>query len=56
MAALPEKYRKMAEMRFERELSYEEIAHQVGLPIGTVKTQIHRARERLCRMIEENEK
>lgn len=53
MAALPEKYRQMAEMRFQRELSYEEIAEQVGLPIGTVKTQIHRARERLCRLIRE---
>lgn len=53
MASLPEKYRQMAEMRFQRELSYEEIAEQVGLPIGTVKTQIHRARERLCRLIRE---
>lgn len=53
MANLPEKYRQMAEMRFAREMSYEEIASQLGLPIGTVKTQIHRARERLCRMIVE---
>lgn len=55
MARLPEKYRQMAEMRFEREMSYEEIALQMGLPIGTVKTQIHRARERLCRLIVEND-
>ncbi len=55
MAALPEKYRQMAEMRFVRELSYEEIASQMGLPIGTVKTQIFRARERLCKLITENE-
>lgn len=51
MASLPEKYRQMAEMRFIRQLSYEEIAEQLGLPIGTVKTQIHRARERLCKLI-----
>lgn len=56
MAALPDKYRQMAEMRFVRELSYEEIASQMSLPIGTVKTQIHRARERLCKMIVENDK
>lgn len=56
MASLPEKYRQMAEMRFEREMSYEEIANQLGLPIGTVKTQIHRARERLCKLIVENDK
>ena len=54
MAALPEKYRQMVEMRFVRELSYEEIATQLGLPLGTVKTQIHRARERLCKLIGEN--
>ena len=51
MAALPEKYRHMVELRFVKELSYEEIALQLGLPIGTVKTQIHRARERLCKLI-----
>ena len=55
MASLPDKYRQMAELRFVRELSYEEIASQMGLPIGTVKTQIHRARERLARLIGENE-
>ena len=54
MAALPEKYRQMVEMRFVRELSYEEIATQLGLPLGTVKTQIHRARERLCKLIGES--
>lgn len=51
MASLPDKYRQMAEMRFVKELSYEEIAQQMGLPIGTVKTQIFRARERLCKLI-----
>lgn len=56
MNALPEKYRQMAKMRFEREMSYEEIASQLELPIGTVKTQIHRARERLCKLIRENDK
>ncbi len=55
MAALPEKYRQMAQMRFIDELSYEEIALKLDLPLGTVKTQIHRARERLCRLIVENE-
>lgn len=55
MASLPDKYRQMAEMRFIRQLSYEEIAEQLDLPIGTVKTQIHRARERLCRLITDRE-
>ena len=51
MAALPEKYRQMVELRFVKEYSYEEIALKLDLPIGTVKTHIHRARERLCKLI-----
>lgn len=56
LASLTDKYRQMVEMRFLRELSYEEIAAQLDIPIGTVKTQIHRARERLCRLILESDK
>ena len=44
-------YQKLIELRFFREFSYEEIAAQLSLPMGTVKTQIHRAREQLCRLI-----
>ena len=42
-------------MRFFEEYSYEEIAVKLSLPLGTVKTQIHRARERMCRLIVEND-
>ena len=38
-------------MRFFEEYSYEEIAAKLSLPLGTVKTQIHRAREQMCRLI-----
>lgn len=48
---LPAHYRTMIQLRFIKEYSYEEIAEQLEMPIGTVKTQIHRARERLCRLI-----
>lgn len=48
---LPPHYRTMIELRFIKEYSYEEIAEQLAMPIGTVKTQIHRAREKLCRLI-----
>ena len=35
--------------------SYDEIAEKLRLPMGTVKTQIHRARERMCALIREGE-
>lgn len=49
--SLPEQYRTLFTMRFLEDYSYEEIAEKLHLPMGTVKTQIHRARERMCRMI-----
>ncbi len=52
---MPPRYRRLIELRFFREFSYEEIAAELGLPMGTVKTQIHRAREQLCRFITESQ-
>ncbi len=48
------RYRELIEFRYFREYSYEEIAEKLSLPLGTVKTQIHRAREQLCRFIIED--
>ena len=48
------RYRQLIKLRFFREYSYEEIARELDLPLGTVKTQIHRAREQLCRFITEH--
>ena len=45
------RYRQLIELRFFKDFSYEEIAAELSLPMGTVKTQIHRAREQLCRFI-----
>lgn len=52
LSQLPENYRLVAELRFWRECSYEEISLQLNMPLNTVKTQISRARERLCKLIE----
>ncbi len=51
MEKLSPRYRRLVELRFFKEYSYEEIAAELGLPLGTVKTQIHRAREQLCKLI-----
>ncbi len=44
---LPEKYRTLVELRYFRELSYEEVAKELEIPLGTVKAQLFRARELL---------
>lgn len=44
---LPEHYRIMIVLRHQENLSYEEIAASLEVPLGTVKARIHRAREML---------
>ncbi len=41
------RYRKLIELRYFNEFSYEEIAEELNLPLGTVKAQLFRARELL---------
>lgn len=45
MAELSDTYRNIAAMRFIDEMSYEEISVKLNLPLGTVKTNIFRAKE-----------
>lgn len=44
IAQLRPSYRSCVVLRYVEELSYEEIAQTLDLPIGTVKTHLHRAR------------
>lgn len=44
---LPARYRQLVMLRYFDELSYEEVAQQLEIPLGTVKAQLHRARELL---------
>lgn len=48
---LPDKYRRLVSLRYFDELSYEEIATELKAPLGTVKAQLHRARELLYDMV-----
>jgi RNA polymerase sigma-70 factor, ECF subfamily len=50
--SLPPHYRIVVILRHQQDLSYEEIARNLELPIGTVKARIHRARELLKQRIE----
>lgn len=44
-------YRTLVEMRYFDELSYEEIATELQLPLGTVKAKLFRARDLLFNML-----
>ncbi len=50
---LPEKYRRVIHLRHVEEKSYEEIAEELKLPIGTVKAHIFRAREMLYKRLKD---
>lgn len=52
---LKPRYRQLVELRYYKELSYEEIAQQLDLPLGTVKAQLFRAREFLYNMMKNTE-
>ncbi|MDP4222551.1 MAG: sigma-70 family RNA polymerase sigma factor [Bacteroidota bacterium] len=44
---LKPRYRRLIELRYYKEYSYEEIAKELDLPIGTVKAQLFRAKSLL---------
>lgn len=48
---LKPRYRKLIELRYFDELSYEEICQELNLPLGTVKAQLFRAREFLFHIL-----
>ncbi len=52
---LKPRYQTLVELRYFNEFSYEEIAKELQLPLGTVKAQLFRAREMLFKMIEATE-
>jgi RNA polymerase sigma factor (sigma-70 family) len=51
VSKLKPRYRKLIELRYFNELSYEEISVELELPIGTVKAQLFRARELLYNIL-----
>jgi len=52
---LKPRYRRLVELRYFKEFSYEEIAQTLDLPIGTVKAQLFRARELLFNILKSNQ-
>jgi RNA polymerase sigma-70 factor (ECF subfamily) len=51
VAALRPEYREVVLLRYQEEQAYQEIAEVTGMPLGTVKTQLHRARKELMALL-----
>ncbi|MCA8959730.1 MAG: sigma-70 family RNA polymerase sigma factor, partial [Planctomycetes bacterium] len=49
---LSDDHREILELRYLRELEYEEIVRELGCPIGTVRSRLHYARLALRRVME----
>jgi RNA polymerase sigma-70 factor, ECF subfamily len=50
---LPERYRQAVVLFYMEDKSYEQTATSLGLPLGTVKALLHRARKRLIELTKE---
>jgi hypothetical protein len=50
LAQLPEKYRQVIHLFYLEQKAYEEVARMLGLPMGTVKTLLFRAKKELVRI------
>jgi len=53
---LPARYKTLIILRYYDELSYDEIALQLDLPLGTVKAQLFRARDLLSNILNKRKK
>ena len=51
LAELRPDYRRLIVLRYQEDQAYEEIAETLDLPLGTVKSHLHRARQELARLM-----
>lgn len=51
---LPEIYHEVVRLRTEERLTHGQIADRLDIPVGTVKSRLHRARQRLRRLKEQS--
>ena len=52
---LPPKYQRLVRLHYFDELSYLEIAKELKTPLGTIKAQLHRARELMGELVKDKE-
>ncbi len=51
IAALPDEFRDVATLYFVQDMKYEDIAQVLGVPIGTVRSRLHRGRRMLQKLL-----
>ncbi|WP_232695417.1 RNA polymerase sigma factor [Brevibacillus daliensis] len=56
IAKLPEHYRTVVVLRYLQDLSYQEIADLLNVPLNTVKSYLFRARQQLQNLLQEYQK
>jgi len=54
MAKLPDQYRVLIAAHHLQGVQYEALAEALGIPLGTVKTHLHRAKRRLRELLDES--
>ena len=52
VSELPDRYRRVIELRYYEDLAYEEIAERLGLTLSNVKIQIMRAKQMLTQLMQ----
>ncbi len=55
LAEIPEHYRQALYLRYRQDLSYEEIAMVMEVPVSRIKTYLHRGKERLRQLMDRGE-
>ena len=53
VSTLKPRYKRIIELRFFEEFSYEEISQEMDIPLGTVKAQLFRAKELLFEILKD---
>jgi RNA polymerase sigma-70 factor (ECF subfamily) len=53
ISRLRPEYRELVSLKYEQELEYEDIVEITGMPMGTIKSSLHRARKELQEQLQE---
>ncbi|HDS03249.1 MAG TPA: sigma-70 family RNA polymerase sigma factor [Firmicutes bacterium] len=56
ISGLPENWQTVINLYYFHSYSYNEIADITGFPVGTVKTYLYRAKDKLCSLMEKHRK